>query len=162
VSGAQPPGTRVVAGALHRFQRGRGKRFAAAVPVEPSRRPARVAVTLALAHTIQRAIDRGEIRDQAEAARRLGLTRARMTQILGLTFLAPDLQDLILFDLPPNKSGAFRTASIAESWTAQRTLLLPLLDRSHGLVSVASTSARNDASSGDGANRIRSSVQDTS
>jgi muramoyltetrapeptide carboxypeptidase LdcA involved in peptidoglycan recycling len=56
-----------------------------------------VAVTLALAHTIQRAIDRGEIRDQSAAARRLGVTRARMTQILDLTYLAPTLQEEILF-----------------------------------------------------------------
>ena len=90
-------GTRVVAGALHRVRRGRGKGFSAEAPAEPSRRPARVAVTLALAHTIQRAIDRGEIRDQSAAARRLGVTRARMTQILDLTYLAPTLQEEILF-----------------------------------------------------------------
>ena len=64
---------------------------------EPERRPARVALALALAHQIQLAIDRGELRDQAEAARRLGLTRARVTQLLDLTLLAPDLQERILF-----------------------------------------------------------------
>jgi hypothetical protein len=40
---------------------------------------------LALAHQIQGAIDRGELADQAEAARRLGLTRARLTQVIDLT-----------------------------------------------------------------------------
>src|SRR5450759_215481 len=96
VSNAATPGTRVVSGALHRVRRGRWKGFSADPPRGPSRRPARVAVTLALAHQIQRAIDRGEIRDQAEAARRLGLTRARLTQILDLTLLAPDIQEEIL------------------------------------------------------------------
>lgn len=91
MSAAAASGTRVVAGALRRVRRGRGKGFSADPPPELSRRPARVAVTLALAHTIQRAIDSGEIRDQAEAARRLGLTRARLTQILDLTLLAPDV-----------------------------------------------------------------------
>ena len=89
MSAAATPGTQVVTGELHRVRRGRGKGFSAEPPPEPTRRPARVAVTLALAHMIQRAIDRGEIRDQAEAARRLGLTRARLTQILDLTLLAP-------------------------------------------------------------------------
>jgi hypothetical protein len=97
VSATLPTGTRVVAGALHRVRRGRGKGFSAEPPSEPARHPARVALTLALAHTIQRAIDRGEIRDQAEAARRLGLTRARLTQIIDLTRLAPDVQERILF-----------------------------------------------------------------
>ena len=57
-----------------------------------SGRPARVALALALAHSIQHAIDSGEIRDQAEAARRFGITRARVTQILDLLWLAPSLQ----------------------------------------------------------------------
>ncbi|NCO56853.1 MAG: hypothetical protein GW783_10805 [Deltaproteobacteria bacterium] len=48
-------------------------------PPDPVRRPARVAVMLALAHKIQDAIDRGTVRDRAELARRLGLTRARVT-----------------------------------------------------------------------------------
>lgn len=99
MSATATPGTHVVAGELHRVRRGRGKGFSAEPPSEPSRRPARIAVMLALAHMIQRAIDRGEIRDQAEAARRLGVTRARITQLIDLTFLAPDLQEEILFRL---------------------------------------------------------------
>jgi hypothetical protein len=127
MSGAASSGTRVVAGALHRVRRGRGKGFSAEPPPEPSRRPARVAVTLALAHTIQRAIDRGEIRDQAEAARRLGVTRARMTQIMDLTRLAPDLQEGFLF--PESISGleslgerTLRVIVRAVSWGDQRLL----------------------------------------
>ena len=61
------------------------------------RRPARVAVMLALAHKIQDAIDRGVVRDLAAVARRFSLTRARITQIMDLTLLAPDLQEQILF-----------------------------------------------------------------
>ena len=58
---------------------------------EPVRRPARVAIMLALAHKIQQAIDGGVVRDRAEVARRLGLTRARVTQLLDLALLAPDI-----------------------------------------------------------------------
>lgn len=89
-------GTQIVTGELHKLRRGHRKGFSPEPPPEPSHRPARVALTLALAHMIQRAIDRGEIRDQAEAARRLGVTRARMTQILDLTLLAPELQERLL------------------------------------------------------------------
>jgi len=63
---------------------------------EPVRRPAKVAQQLALAHHLQAAIDRGAIADRADVARKLGLTRARVTQLLDLLLLAPDLQDLVL------------------------------------------------------------------
>ena len=83
-------------------------------------------VTLALAHTIQRAIDRGEIRDQAEAARRLGVTRARMTQILDLTHLAPDVQEEILFlpttrGIEPLSDRALRIVHSSPLWADQRS-----------------------------------------
>ena len=42
--------------------------------IEPVRRPARLAIMLALAHKIQQAIDCGAGRDRAEVARRLGIT----------------------------------------------------------------------------------------
>ena len=63
---------------------------------EPVRRPAKVAQQLALAHHLQAAIDRGAIADRADVARKLGLTRARVTQLLDLLLLAPDLQDAVL------------------------------------------------------------------
>lgn len=121
-------GTQVVTGELHRVQRGRGKWFNAEPPPEPSRRATRVAVTLALAHMIRRAIDRGEIRDQAEAARRLGLTRARLTQVLDLTLLAPEVQEAVLLPetgdlITALTAGDLRRASRAISWTQQRLSL---------------------------------------
>ena len=59
-------------------------------------RISRVARLLALAHRIDRMVRDGEIADYAEAARRLGLTRARVTQITNLLLLAPEIQDAIL------------------------------------------------------------------
>jgi hypothetical protein len=125
VSAAAASGTRVVSGALHRVRCGRGKGFTSEPPPGPSRRPARVAVTLALAHMIQRWIDRGEIRDQAEAARRLRLTRARLTQIMDLTFLAPDLQEeILLLEAEVGREvlaeRALRKSVRAISWAQQR------------------------------------------
>src|SRR4051794_2819660 len=66
------------------------------VKPEPVRRPAKVAQQLALAHHLQAAIDRGAVADRAAMARKLGLTRARVRQLLDLLLLAPDLQDAVL------------------------------------------------------------------
>lgn len=130
MSAAAKPGAQTVTGELHRVQRGHRKWFSPEPPPEPERRPARVAVTLALAHTIQRAIDRGEIRDQADAARKLGLTRARLTQIMDLTRLAPDVQEEILFlkaldGVRPLTERALRAVVHADSWMEQRRVAGP-------------------------------------
>lgn len=119
------PGTRVFDGELHRVRHGRSKRFSAAQPQSPSERPARIAVTLALAHKIRQGILRGEIRNQADGARRLGLTRARLSQILDLTNLAPDLQEEILFletldGHEPLRERALRGALRFTAWAEQR------------------------------------------
>ncbi len=64
----------------------------------------RVARTLALAHRIDAMIRTGELRDLADAARALGLSRARVTQLSALLLLAPEIQEAI-FDLPPVTNG---------------------------------------------------------
>jgi hypothetical protein len=70
-------------------------------PIEaPTGRIPRVARLLALAHRIDGLIQAGELRDLADAARGLGLTRARVTHVMNLTLLAPPIQEAIL-DLPP-------------------------------------------------------------
>ncbi len=56
----------------------------------------RVAHLLALAHSIDSMIRNGELDDLAEAARRLNLTRARVTQITNLLLLAPEIQEAVL------------------------------------------------------------------
>jgi len=49
----------------------------------------REARLLALAYRWQRLIDEGKIENQAEIARRMGLTRARVSQIMAKTWLNP-------------------------------------------------------------------------
>jgi hypothetical protein len=73
---------------------------AAPVPFEVARRLPRVTRLLVQAHRFQRMIDQGMARDLADLARQLGLTRARVTQIVNYTLLAPDIQEEILH-LPP-------------------------------------------------------------
>lgn len=51
---------------------------------------------LALAHYVERLVEAGEIESYAEAARVLGLTRARLTQVMGLVLLAPEVQERVL------------------------------------------------------------------
>ncbi len=116
---------REIAGDLHRVRRGRHQRFASTLPQDPSNRPARVAVTLALAHRVRRGIESGEIRNQADAARRLGLTRARLSQILDLTNLAPDLQEEILLleavdGREPLSERSLRGILRFQTWAEQR------------------------------------------
>jgi hypothetical protein len=89
------------------------------------RRPARVARMLALAHHLQQAIDNGEIQDRAALARKFGLTRARITHLLNLTLLAPDIQEQVLTleavdGLEPTSERALRDVSCAVEWEEQR------------------------------------------
>ncbi len=74
------------------------------VEAEPAGRVPRVARLLALAHKIDGMIRRGELRDLADAARALGLTRARVTQVVSLLLLAPEIQEAIV-DLPLVTNG---------------------------------------------------------
>jgi len=125
---------KVITGTLHRIQRGHGSGFVAEPPpvVAPVCRPARVAVMLALAHKIAAAIANGQLRDQADAARRLDLTPARVTQLLALLALAPDLQERVLFlesvdGIEPVTERALRLATRARSWEEQRGLCRSLI-----------------------------------
>ncbi len=121
-------GTRIFSGKLHRLRRGRGYDFADRAPARqgPAPRPARVAQMLALAHRLQDAIALGEHKDRAEAARRLGLTRARITQIMDLLLLAPDIQEQVLGleridGVEPLSERAIRPIAKTLAWAEQRT-----------------------------------------
>ena len=56
----------------------------------------RITRLMALAIKFQGMVDRGEVRDYADIARLGFLTRARLTQIMNLMLLAPDIQAEIL------------------------------------------------------------------
>jgi hypothetical protein len=88
----------------------------------------RIARLMALAIRMQWLIDSGEVRDYAELARVGHVTRARMTQIMNLLNLAPDIQEEILF-LPPVEFGRdpirelqLRPITVVPDWRKQRQM----------------------------------------
>ena len=58
----------------------------------------------ALAIRFEGLVRRGDVRDYADLARLGCVTRARITQIMNLLHLAPDIQEALLF-LPPHAPG---------------------------------------------------------
>ena len=75
-----------------------------AAPPRPPGRIPRVTRLLALAHRFEKLIRAGEVRDYADLARLGHVTRARVSQIMDLLLLAPNIQEAILF-LPATERG---------------------------------------------------------
>jgi hypothetical protein len=95
------------------------------VPERNRSRPLRVARMLAMAHEIERLIAEGAFADRADAARKLGFTRARISQLLDLTLLAPDLQEQLLTmetmeGSDPITEHGLRVVVAMASWGEQR------------------------------------------
>ena len=121
-----------ITSAVH-FRHGRGRRKvlergeAPAVTVEPGSVP-RVSRLMALALRLQRLVQTGEVADYADLARLGDVTRARVTQIMNLLNLAPDIQEELLF-LPRTVKGRdpireimVRPIAAQADWRNQRRL----------------------------------------
>lgn len=96
-------------------------------PVEPGRVP-RVARMMALAIRFDGLIRQGVVTDQADLARLGHVSRARVTQIMNLLQLAPDIQEQLLF-LPriargkePIQERELRQIAAVPDWRKQRRL----------------------------------------
>lgn len=102
------------------------------------RYPAHVARQIALAHALQRRVDSGEFADYAAMARDLGFTRARISQLMDLLLLAPDIQEELLFlEVPPGKQPLSERAlreTVLRSldWCEQRRLWASWSNRKEG------------------------------
>ena len=72
-------------------------------PVVEGRIP-RISRLMALAHHLERLVVTGQVKDYAELARLGHVSQARITQIMNLLLLAPDIQEEILF-LPKTTKG---------------------------------------------------------
>lgn len=93
----------------------------------PPGRVQRLSRLMALAIRFDGLLQRGEVKDYAQLARLGHVTRARLTQIMNLLHLAPDLQEALLF-LPRTTSGRdaikeWQVRPIAGEplWTKQRS-----------------------------------------
>ncbi len=84
--------------------------------------PSRAARMLALAHHVKRLIEVGELGDYAQAARVLGVTRARMTQVMGLVLLAPEIQERVLLGESAATGHALRRLVGVANWDEQLAL----------------------------------------
>ncbi len=93
--------------------------------VENSGRLPRVTQVLALAIQLDDMIRRGEAKDYADLARLGGLCRERISQVMRLTCLAPDIQVELLY-LPPTPTGRY---PISETAVRKVANLLPWADQ---------------------------------
>lgn len=105
---------------LVRPKRGRP---AAGAPVAAAATPRipRIARLMALAIKFQDMVDRGEVQYYADLARLGMVTRARLTQIMNLTLLAPDIQASILSgtgEVPCER--LLRSVAQEANWESQR------------------------------------------
>lgn len=102
----------------------------AAPPSEP--RLPRISRLMALAIRFDKLVRTGKIPDQSQLAVLAHVTQARMTQIMNLNLLAPDIQEELLH-LPPTEAGresvhekALRPITAELDWNRQRTMWAPL------------------------------------
>ncbi|MCI0676155.1 MAG: hypothetical protein L0Y42_10330 [Phycisphaerales bacterium] len=88
---------------------------------------------MALAQRLDRQIGNGELRGYADIARLGHVTRARVTQIMSLLALAPDIQEALLY-LPSTTKGRdqiterqVRPIMNTPAWRTQRRLFSKLM-----------------------------------
>ncbi|MFQ5734806.1 MAG: hypothetical protein ACE5KM_22970, partial [Planctomycetaceae bacterium] len=117
---------------LH-FSRGnKGRQYVSTEPPSPASvergRVPRISRLMALAIHCDELIRAGEVADQSELARLLHVTQPRMTQIMNLLLLAPDIQEGLLF-LPRVECGKdpvhekmLRPISAELGWGRQREM----------------------------------------
>lgn len=98
----------------------------APTPRQTPRRVPRVAKLMALALRFDWLVRTGQVKDFAEIARLGHVTRGRLSQIMDLVNLAPDIQEQLLFLAPP-ESGKdritekhLRPVTRQPDWAAQR------------------------------------------
>lgn len=96
--------------------------------LESSGRVPRVARLMALAIRFDELIQAGDATDYAELARLGHVTRARITQIMNLRMLAPDIQEAILF-FPDTDRGRdplhlrqLQPIALTPDWRKQRRM----------------------------------------
>ena len=105
--------------------------IAPATPMIVGRTP-RITKLMALAIRFEELVQTGAVRDYAELARLGHVTRARVTQLMNLLLLAPDIQEELLF-LPRIESGRdslclrkLQAIATTADWKVQREMWVEL------------------------------------
>jgi hypothetical protein len=110
-----------------RPHRGKPRAVDTAADMAPSQTP-RIAKLIALAIHMDRLLREGHVKDQAELAKLAGVTRARVTQVMNLLALAPEIQEDLLNLLhstrgtSPIDERQLRPIVACIRWTEQRGL----------------------------------------
>jgi len=92
-------------------------------PVSRRFSPDKVARLLALGHLVQDMVERGDLRDFKEAAIRLHKAESRISQIVSLTRLAPDIQERVLLGTLKIAEIHIRKALDSADWDEQRAFI---------------------------------------
>jgi len=108
-------------------------RHATAVDVVLHPKIQRITRLMALAIRFDEMVRAGEATDMIDLARRAKVSQPRMSQIMALNLLAPDIQQSLL-DLPPQGKGKpflhekrLRSLTAIADWTDQRVVWRQLL-----------------------------------
>lgn len=94
--------------------------------------PSSAAKNLATAYHIQRLIDRGLIADYTAAAKMLGVSQPRLTHLMGLLLLAPEIQAAILLGEMTFGDKELRCLARIGNWSDQMACV-----RQRGIASLA-------------------------
>ena len=92
---------------------------------------ARLARRLALAHRVEALIERGELRDHAQAAQVLGISRPRMSQLAALLALSPSIQERVLTGQLACSEREMRHVAAQPLWDGQARMVEDLTQRLH-------------------------------
>jgi len=101
-------------------------------PARPVPAATPIARLLALAHLVERLVEAGDLKDYADAAKRLGMCKSHVTHVMALLQIAPDLQESILMGLMITEQ-ALRPICRERDWMIQRQLTTTRLRKhNHG------------------------------
>jgi hypothetical protein len=113
---------------IRQIQRSPRKLAAVTTPTVRQGSIPRIARALALAVYFQQMLDRGEVRTYSDLARLAAVSKERISQLMMLNWLAPDIQDAVL-RLPPTFGGRFaisettlRRVAKRPTWEEQREM----------------------------------------
>lgn len=92
-------------------------------PAAPKPTASPAARNLALAYHLDRLIERGLVADFTAAARLLGVSQPRLTHLMGLLLLAPEIQEAVLLEELKFGDKELRALARVPEWDEQLRLV---------------------------------------